>query len=246
MPLSSAQIASATGSSPEAVERNWPVILHALDEFGINMDLVQVAVAATVAVETAFTFEPIQERGGNAYFTRLYKKRVDLGNVLPGDGARYHGRGFVQLTGRANYRKVGNVLGVPLEESPDLALDPVISARALARYFGFRGVAAAANAKDWRRTRLLVNGGYNAWDEYNRCVCAPGVDWRANAPLSDHAAGFGCASDLACCAFSPGFREIRHHHDLGPWAFSIQGQRPLYLSSRKRDASSIGHRSPAR
>lgn len=172
MQMTPEQVAIATRSPLESVASSWPVILQALEEFGITTDLVQVAAAATVAVETAYTFEPINERGGKAYFTRLYEKRVDLGNVIPGDGARYHGRGFVQLTGRANYRKVGNVLGVALEENPDLALDPVISARALAHFFSFRGVAKAADAKDWRRTRLLVNGGYNGWDEYNQRVCA--------------------------------------------------------------------------
>ena len=52
-----------------------------------------------------------------------------LGNVKPGDGARYHGRGFIQLTGRENYRRAGQALGIPLEQNPELAARPDIAAK---------------------------------------------------------------------------------------------------------------------
>lgn len=172
MPLTPEQIASATKSPLHAVASSWPLIRSALDEKGILTDLVEVAAAATVAIETARTFQPINEFGGPAYFTRLYEHRLDLGNVLPGDGAKYHGRGLIQITGRANYRAYSQAAGVPLEDHPELALGAVPSARILAAFFASHGVYLAANAKDWRKVRRLVNGGYNSWDEFNACVCA--------------------------------------------------------------------------
>ena len=61
---------------------------------------------ATSFHETAFTVQPISEYGDTAYFTRMYENRADLGNTQPGDGAKFHGRGYVQLTGRKNYSEM--------------------------------------------------------------------------------------------------------------------------------------------
>jgi len=172
MTLTPEQIAIATKSPLAAVAANWPLIVAALQEKGIHTDLVEVAAAATIAVETARTFRPINEFGGDSYFTRLYEHREDLGNVEPGDGARYHGRGYIQITGRANYRAFSNATGVSLEDHPERALEPEPSAKILASYFFKRGVATAANGHEWRKVRRLVNGGLNGWDEFDKAVCA--------------------------------------------------------------------------
>lgn len=67
-------------------------------------------ILATTYLETAWSFRPIKEIGGNAYFTRMYwdnrsKARV-LGNLSAEDAVNYCGRGFVQITGRNNYVKM--------------------------------------------------------------------------------------------------------------------------------------------
>lgn len=127
---------------------------------------------ATAFHETVFTMQPIKERGGAAYFKRMYDvqgARPALarrhGNVNPGDGARYCGRGYVQLTWRANYRTMGKLLGHPLEAEPDLAMRPDIAAaimfegmirgsftsKKLADYF-------AGDRADWINARRIING----------------------------------------------------------------------------------------
>jgi len=170
VPLSAQDIARVCRAPLSAVAANWPRILDALDAAGLRSDLVEVAAAATVAVETARTFRPINEFGSQAYFTEHYEGRHDLGNVLPGDGARFHGRGYIQITGRANYRNYSHVAGVDLGRNPDEALNPAVSARILASYFATRRVDAAANAQDWKKVRRLVNGGLNGWNDFDACV----------------------------------------------------------------------------
>ncbi|CDM67183.1 RHS repeat-associated core domain-containing protein [Pyrinomonas methylaliphatogenes] len=59
---------------------------------------------------------------------RAYEGRKDLGNTQPGDGPRYKGRGYVQLTGRRNYQFYSDLLGVDLIDNPELAADPQIAA----------------------------------------------------------------------------------------------------------------------
>jgi hypothetical protein len=84
---------------------------------------------ATAYHETWHTMQPVKERGGPAYFRRMYDPEGlhpelarGLGNVRPGDGALFCGRGFVQLTGRDNYARAARLTGLPLETQPDLAL----------------------------------------------------------------------------------------------------------------------------
>ncbi len=83
-------------------------------------------ILATTYHETARTMQPITEFGPKEYFKKYEPSTSigrSLGNTLFGDGARYKGRGFVQITGRRNYTKASQVLGVDLLAQPDLALD---------------------------------------------------------------------------------------------------------------------------
>lgn len=152
------------------VRTHWPTVLQALRDIGIDSLDVQIGAAATIAVETAWTFQPINERGGPDYFTKHYEGRTDLGNCRPGDGALFHGRGFVQITGRVNYRAMSHIAGCDLEAHPEQALFPVPAAKILASYFATRRVAEACMAHDWHHVRTRVNGGLNGWPDFIGCV----------------------------------------------------------------------------
>lgn len=98
---------------------------------------------ATAFLETGATMQPIKEKGGTAYFTRMYDingarphKARELGNLSPGDGAKYCGRGYVQLTGKRNYAFATQKLkalgfDVDLVRNPDLAMRPDVAAAIL-------------------------------------------------------------------------------------------------------------------
>jgi len=73
-------------------------------------------------------------KSDEAFFNVVYN-RADLGNTQPGDGWKYRGRGFNQITGRANYAAVGKAIGVDLVNNPDLLNDISIAAKALASFF---------------------------------------------------------------------------------------------------------------
>jgi hypothetical protein len=89
---------------------------------------------ATAKWETANTMQPIHERGQKNYFNK-YEPGTSvgkmLGNTQKGDGYKFRGRGLVQLTGRSNYRKAGQVVGVDLVANPDRALEKDIAVRLL-------------------------------------------------------------------------------------------------------------------
>lgn len=117
-------------------------IIRACAEAGWGVSWTAYALATTYH-ETAGTMQPIKEIGGPAYFTKMYDIRGDrpakareLGNLTPGDGAKYAGRGYVQLTGKANYAKATaklRALGfdVDLVAEPDRAMEPEIAAAIL-------------------------------------------------------------------------------------------------------------------
>ena len=83
---------------------------------------------ATAWHETAFTMQPIYERGPRKYFDK-YDGRKDLGNTIKGDGYKFRGVGYVQLTGRRNFSVFSGLLGIDLVANPELAGKPDTAAK---------------------------------------------------------------------------------------------------------------------
>lgn len=83
----------------------------------------------------SWDFTSMDERGGKNYYKQKYdpqfapKTAKILGNKYAGDGERYHGRGYIQLTGRGNYKMAGDALGIDLLNKPELAADPATAAK---------------------------------------------------------------------------------------------------------------------
>jgi len=94
-----------------------------------------------------------------------YEGRADLGNTNKGDGPRYKGRGPIQLTGRANYHRVGKKLGLPLEEQPDIAARPDVGFRVAALYWTEHSLNVAADKLDYPGITRAINGGLNGYSQ---------------------------------------------------------------------------------
>jgi predicted chitinase len=97
-----------------------------------------------------------------------WEGRLDLGNVQSGDGYRFRGRGYLQITGRLNYSFLGEKINVDLINNPNLAAKPDIAAKILVAYMTERGVKQALDANDLRKARRIINGGYNGLENVNR------------------------------------------------------------------------------
>ncbi len=124
---------------------------------------------AQCAHET-LNFEHLEELGGQTYFKRYDikhnpRKAKQLGNVRPGDGYKYRGRGFIQLTGRENYRKAGKALGLPLEEQPDLVSRPDVAAKTALWYWHKRVKPKIADYSDTKRVTKPINSGLKGLED---------------------------------------------------------------------------------
>lgn len=96
--------------------------------------------------------------GREAIGNTIYANKNGNGGVASGDGFRYRGRGFMMVTGRANYRMVGQMADMPLEEQPELLGEPEPAARAAALFWKSRNINRAADHDDIGTVTLLVNG----------------------------------------------------------------------------------------
>jgi len=110
------------------------VLLKATEKLDIKT---RAYLLATTFHETAKTMQPITEYGGVRYFDKYDTGRLAaaLGNTpaKDGDGYRYRGRGYVMITGFANYAKASKKLNVDFINYPDQALDPTQAANILVK-----------------------------------------------------------------------------------------------------------------
>lgn len=93
-----------------------------------------------------------------------------MGNDQPGDGHKFRGRGWAQLTGREAYAAVGKLCGLPLTEDPDLVLTPAGSAAASAGFWTWKNLSLPADLDDAQTVRQRWNGGLNGWPDVKAAV----------------------------------------------------------------------------
>jgi predicted chitinase len=110
-------------------------------------------------------FSTLVEFGSSQEFLKRYDKQFnpgkakELGNSVPGDGDRFKGRGFIQLTGRWNYTQAGQALGLPLDNKPELLEKPDIAAKASIWFWKNRVQPNVRNFTDTRAVTELINPG---------------------------------------------------------------------------------------
>jgi peptidoglycan L-alanyl-D-glutamate endopeptidase CwlK len=157
------------------IKTHLPIVLKALQTAALGDKNMILMALATIRAETD-GFEPIGEfkskfnTSPNGHPFDLYDNRKDLGNQGKPDGERFKGRGFIQLTGRANYLKHGKAIGLgeKLVKNPELANDAQIAAQLLASFLKAKEMAIkqALLVNDLAGARRLVNGGSHGLEAF--------------------------------------------------------------------------------
>ena len=140
----------------------------------------ELALAANVHLETYsiktqlrfchFFAQLAHESGNFRYMEEIasgvaYEGRKDLGNVNKGDGVRYKGRGPIQLTGRANYRKYGQELGIDFENNPTIVALPSVGMLVACKYWSKNNLNVFADYDDVTTITRRINGGLNGFED---------------------------------------------------------------------------------
>jgi predicted chitinase len=153
-------IAAVPAANRQAASQHFPGILAECQRQGVTSKPQIAYILATTIRESGAGAHMNEFASGNAY-----EGRRDLGNNRPGDGSRYKGRGYVQITGRNNYTNWSRKLGIDLVGNPGLATQPATAARILVQgmkegsFTGKKlGDYIGENGGDFRNARRVVNG----------------------------------------------------------------------------------------
>jgi predicted chitinase len=148
-----------------------PFLLAAMTEFAIESPARVAAFLAQLAHESG-QFRFMEEIWGPTAAQRRYEPistlAATLGNSEVGDGKRFKGRGPIQITGRANYRRFGDLLGTDLVSEPARAALPELAFRIAGLFWSKKGLnelADRATPEAFREITRRINGGFNGLED---------------------------------------------------------------------------------
>jgi predicted chitinase len=148
-----------------------PFMNKVMEIYEIDTPLRASAFLAQIAHESG-ELKFMEEIWGPTAQQKKYEPPSDLasrlGNTQTGDGFRYRGRGPIQITGRANYKKYGDLLGVDLIGNPDLAATPQFAFSTAGLYWKLNGLNELADVQDFEAITKRINGGLNGLAERER------------------------------------------------------------------------------
>jgi putative chitinase len=210
-----------------------PFLTAAMAEFAIEAPARAAAFLAQLAHESG-QFRFMEEIWGPTDAQRRYEPvstlSQNLGNTQPGDGKLFKGRGPIQLTGRANYKRFGDLLAVDLIADPPRAANPDVAFRVAGLYWSKRGLnelADLATDDAFKEITRRINGGFNGLPERQAFYAvARGVLGVPPAPGATRGRAAPPATPLPEDepAFARGWEAILSH----------EGERPARPARRKR------------
>lgn len=127
----------------------------------------------------AYIAQLAHESGSFRYVKELasgeaYENRKDLGNTQKGDGIKFKGRGWIQITGRSNYISCGKALGLDLVSKPELLESIDNAAQSAGWFWKTHGLNELSDHGDFQLITKRINGGLNGYKErlefYNKAL----------------------------------------------------------------------------
>ncbi|VVE00855.1 hypothetical protein PIN31115_02095 [Pandoraea iniqua] len=162
--MDAATFQAATGLNASAAQK-W------VDPISASIALYSIDTPPRIA---AFLAQVGHESGGFVFTKEIwgptpaqarYEGRADLGNTQPGDGKRYLGRGLIQITGRNNYQRLSDALGIDFVSAPELLEIPSYAAQSAAWFWNDKGLNQYADVGDFVTLTRRINGGTNGLED---------------------------------------------------------------------------------
>lgn len=137
-----------------------PLLSSMMPQFGIFDKLRECAFLAQIGHESCRLRFVEELASGEAY-----EGRADLGNIEPGDGVKFKGRGLIQITGRANYEKAQRALGIPLLQEPERLIQPYFAVKSACWWWQEHGLNELADKGEFEKITKRINGGLNGQED---------------------------------------------------------------------------------
>jgi putative chitinase len=139
-----------------------------LDDYQINTNLRKAHFMAQVDHESG-GFKYTKELGKDSYFKK-YEGRLDLGNTKPGDGLRYKGRGYIQITGKANYTALSKDTKIDFLNHPELLEEEANALISALWFWSKHKLNYIADTDNIMLITKKINGGYNGIEERKKLL----------------------------------------------------------------------------
>ena len=154
-------------ADPAQVNSLLPNLLLTMAEYEMSTPLRQAHFLAQLIHESG-SFNYLEELDSGDYL----EGRTDLGNIEPGDGCRFKGRGLIQITGRSNYRACGQALGVDLIQAPTRLADCDLACLSAGWFWEKNKINDYADRDDVEMVSRTINGGLNGFEERQHYLVA--------------------------------------------------------------------------
>lgn len=158
--MSLVQLQQIFSANRKGCIRYIDAINQACTRYSINTPLRLSAFLAQIGHESGQLIY-VHELWGPTAAQKGYEGRLDLGNTEPGDGYKYLGRGFIQITGRANYQKLSEDLNTDFISNPQLLEQPEHAAMSAGWFWNEHNLNVLADKEQFLTITRRINGGTN-------------------------------------------------------------------------------------